>query len=95
MDIYKLKYLLNDTVNQIIWLIENVLSDSETDPHFSAVDTTNRIKCYIQIMTELGDTLPYHDVKSFFKRNGFTEEEFQLFEEKRRKESGYYRGVQF
>lgn len=59
IDVEKLKYLLNDMDVNIGELIDNVLNDSETDPHYSAVFTANKIKCYIQIMNELGEKLPY------------------------------------
>lgn len=59
LDIEKLKYLLNTTEREIGRLIDNVLSDSQEDPHYSAVYASNQIKCYIQIMNELGEKLPY------------------------------------
>lgn len=91
----KLKYLLNNMDYHIGELIDKVLSDSPNDPHYSAVAATNKIKCYIQIMNELGETLPYSNVEEFFEFNAYTKEEYRLFEESRRKESQYYRGVQY
>ncbi len=76
-------------------LIENVLEDSEEDPHYSAVTATNLVKCYIEIMEELGEELPYSDVEGFIRNIGFSEQEYLLFEKKRRKESEYYCGVQY
>lgn len=95
IDYEKLKYLLNDMEDTIGELVDKVLSDSKTDPHYSAVAATNRIKCYIQIMSELGEKLPYNDVKGFFDFNAYTKEEYEFFEESRKKESVYYRGVQY
>ncbi len=95
INIEKLKYLLNDMEDVIGRLIDNVLSDSETDPHYSAVAATNKIKCYIEIMSELNVDLPYRNVKEFFDFNAYTEEEYRLFEESRKKESVYYRDVQY
>ena len=95
IDIEKLKYLLNDMEDHIGWLIDCVLSDSTTDPHYSAVFTANKIKCYIQIMSELGEKLPYGDVEQFFDFNVYTKEEYSAFEAVRKKESEYYRGVQY
>lgn len=95
LSIEKLKYLLNIMENYIIDLVDKVLADSETDPHYSAVSATNRIKCYIQIMNELGERMPYSNVKEFFQFNAFTEEEYERFEAIRKKESVYYRGVQY
>lgn len=95
IDVEKLKYLLNDMDFHIGELIDNVLNDSETDPHYSAVFTSNKIKCYIQIMNELGEKLPYSNAEEFFDFNAYTKEEYRLFEESRRKESEYYRDEQY
>ena len=46
-------------------------------------------------MNELGERMPYSNVKEFFKFNAYTEEEYERFEESRKKESVYYRGVQY
>ena len=62
----KLKYLLNDMENHILCLIEEVLVDSKTDPCYSAVFVSNKIKCYIQIMDELGSPCPYNTVTRLF-----------------------------
>lgn len=95
IDYEKLKYMLHIQRFDIELLIENVLNDSDNDPHYSAVTATNLVKCYIEIMHELGEKLPYHDVKDFIKNIGFSEQEYLLFEEKRKKEALYYRGVQY
>ena len=95
IDREKLMYLLNDMDFHIGELIDNVLSDSESDPHYSAVAAVNKIKCYIQIMNELGKELPYSSVEEFFDFNAYTEDEYKLFESKRQKESVYYRGIQY
>ena len=91
----KLKYFLRYINWDICCLINNILVDSETDPHFSAVTATNLIKCYIELMNHLGENLPFHDVGSYFPFNGFSEEEYAFFENSRRKESEYYVGEQF
>lgn len=95
INLEKLKYLLNDVDSYIGDLIDNVLADSITDPHYSAVAAANRIKCYIEIMNEIGEKLPYTNVEEFFGFNAYTKEEYILFEESRKKEAQYYRGVQY
>ena len=95
MDIEKLKYLLNVIEDHICILIDDILTDSETDPHYSAVAATNRIKCYIDVMNDLGKTLPYSNVEEFFMFNAYTKEEYAIFEESRKKESVYYRDIQY
>ena len=95
LDIEKLKYLLNNTEREIGRLIDNVLSDSQEDPHYSAVYASNQIKCNIQIMNELGEELPYSNAEEFFRFNAYTEDEYKAFEASRKKESEYYIGVQY
>ena len=46
-------------------------------------------------MNQLGEELPYNDVKGFFEFNAYTEDEYCLFEKKRKEEAQYYRGVQY
>lgn len=92
----KVEYLMHTAVyDEILQLVDNVLSDSEADPEFSAVTANNQIKIYIDIMKELGKPCPYDDVKGYFKFEAYTEEEYQIFENKRIKESSYYIGKQF
>ena len=95
IDYEKLKYMLHIQYFDIELLIENVIEDSDEDPHYSAVSTTNLVKCYIEIMTGLGEKLPYSDVEGFMKKMGCSHEEYLLFEKKRKKESEYYRGIQY
>lgn len=95
IDTEKLKYLLNNMETHIGELIDNVLSDSKEDPHYSAVAAANKIKCYIQIMNELGETLPYNSVEGFFDFNAYSKDEYDAFEASRQKEAQYYRGVQY
>ena len=90
-----LKYILHCFLFDITKLIDLVLDDSEEDPQYSAVTANNEIKCYIQIMQDIGAEIDYKDVKGFFKDASYTEEEYQLFEKKRAKESEYYIGYQF
>lgn len=95
LDIEKLKYMLHSQRFDIELLVENVLEDSEDDPHYSAVTANNLMKCYIEIMTDLGENLPFADVEGFIRKMGFSEQEYLLFEERRKKESEYYCGVQY
>lgn len=75
--------------------IDEVLNDSKIDPHFSAVAVNNMIKCYIEIERELDIKLPYNNVMEFFKFNAYTKDEYNIFEESRKKESQYYTGKQY
>ena len=95
LDKQKLSYLFIFIEDYILKNIYNILSDSKEDPHYSAVTTTNIIKCYIDVQNQLGTKLPYDDVKSYFKIFGFTDEEYLQFEESRKKESEYYIGWQY
>lgn len=95
IDKEKLLYLLMFTDDYMEKFADDVMNDSEEDPHFSAVTLANMIKCYVDVMNELGVSLPYNDVKSFFKENLYSDEEYKLFEEKRKKEAEYYIGRQY
>lgn len=75
--------------------IYEVLNDSDNDPEYSAVYVNNIINCLIDISKEIGEQLPYNDVKGFMLYNDFSQEEYELFESKRRKESVYYIGPQY
>ena len=95
IDKEKLLYLLMFTDDYIESFADEVMNDSEVDPHYSAVTLSNMIKCYVDIMNELGVELPYNDVQSFFKENLYTDEEYKMFEEKRKTEAEYYTGHQY
>lgn len=91
----KIEYILRYVAYDLHGYVEEVLTDSEEDPHHSAVHVSNLIKCYIELMTQLGESLPFHDVKGFILFNGFDEEEYEIFEKSRLNESSYYIGDQF
>ncbi len=90
----KLIFLLNHTEGEICRFIFAVLNDSDEDPHFSAVYATNMIKCFINITSRLSELL-YNDVCGFFITHGFSQKHYFDFEKKRKKESAYYRGIQW
>ena len=75
--------------------VEQVLDDSKVEPEYSAVATANVIKCYVQIMEEIGEKRPYNNIEEFFAFNGYTKDEYLLFEERRKNEAQYYNGVQY
>ena len=95
IDKEKLLYLLMFTDDYMETFADEVMNDSEEDPHYSAVTLTNMIKCYVEIMNELGAPRSYNDVESFLKLNLYSDEECKRFEEKRKKEAEYYRGRQY
>lgn len=66
IDYEKLKYMLHIQRFDIELLIENVLEDSEEDPHYSAVTATNLVKCYIEMMRELGENLLFLFLMDWF-----------------------------
>ena len=95
IDTEKVEYFLHVMYPTMELYVEQVLDDSETDPEYSAVTASNVIKCYVQIMTDLGNPPSFNDVESFFEITGYTYEEYQRFEESRKNESEYYIGVQY
>ena len=46
-------------------------------------------------MNDLGNVLPFNDVKGYILSSGFSKEDYELFENSRKKESVYYIGQQF
>lgn len=94
-NIDKIKFLLETEKEEIVILIKNVVNDSETDPHYSAVTASNKIKCYIDVMNELCEKPPFEDVIGFLESGGFTKEEQALFARHRKTESEYYIGKQY
>lgn len=88
----KLLYLMYHTEFDIECLIYNVLEDSETDTHYSAVTAANMIYCYIDVMESLDKSVGYNDHIGFLDAMMLTDEEKDLFESKRKKELEYYVG---
>ena len=95
IDTNKLKYIFRFMEEYLWTCIDEVLNDSESEPEKSAVAVNNLIKCYIDIECAMGENLPYNDVKSYFLFDGYTKEEYDLFEKKRLKESKYYKDIQY
>ena len=96
MDNERFAFLMNYIENSLPTEIDNVLTDSESDPHFSAVYVTNLIKSLI-FTIENCETYELHfkDVKDCFKYLDYSDEEYATFEKKRVIESQYYIGEQF
>ena len=94
-NIDKIKFLLETVKAEIFILIKNVVNDSKTDPHYSAVTASNKIKCYIDVMNEFCEKLPFEDVVGFLESGGFTKEEQALFDRHRKTESEYYIGKRY
>ena len=87
----QISYLLHHMDFYIENLLWQVLTDSEQDPHYSAVTTSNLIKCYIGVMSDLGKQLPYQNVEGYLDHL-LSEEEKNLFQSKFNSESQYYIG---
>ena len=73
--------------------IVDVLNDSDSDPHYSAVHTTNKIILYLECMKEVHGFSKVSTVREYFELIGY-DEEFNEFETKRKRESEYFEGVQ-
>lgn len=96
MDNERFAFLMNYIENSLPTEIDNVLTDSESDPHFSAVYVTNLIKSLIFTIENCEtNELHFKDVKDCFKYFDYSDEEYATFEKKRVIESQYYIGEQF
>ncbi len=83
MNVEKTEFILRFVESEIPNEIDNVLNDSETDPHFSAVYTSNLIESRVGLLSEIGkNDLSYTDVKSCFEYFDYTESDYIRFEEK-------------
>ena len=91
----KLLYILEFFNYYTSELIDEVMDDSEEDPHFSAVAATNHIKCYIHMMKALGEHIYPNSVKDYILGCNYTEADYKKFKKNREKESNYYGGIQF
>ncbi|MCL2513879.1 MAG: hypothetical protein FWF08_08250 [Oscillospiraceae bacterium] len=76
-------------------LICNILNDSETDPHYSAVTAKNYIMWYIEIMNNINEPPGFSDCRGYFEKHCLPDEDYKVFEKKRIKESKYYIGEQY
>ena len=88
-------FLLRHTEGEICRFIFEVLNDNDEDPHFSAVYTSNMIKCFIEVSNIFGHSLLYSDAWSFFVAHGFDWKQYSDFENKYKTESVIYRGTQY
>lgn len=90
----ELEFILNAVSYYIDDLIVEVLEENKSKPEHSAVYVSNLIKCYIKVIQDIGKPTPYASVHDYFKffRD---EEDYQSFEESRKKESEYYIGKQY
>lgn len=74
--------------------IENVITDNPDDRHWSAVAVTGIIKSYIIISNQFSADRYAVDVRTYMLNHGFSEKDFEAFEDDRLKESVYYQGIQ-
>jgi len=96
MDKKKLLYLLSDANEYLCKLVDGVITDSKIYPCGSAVTTTNLIKCYMQVMKDIGKNLSFDTVEGYLENsNNFTDKEITEFENIRKKESKYFKDEQF
>ncbi len=96
MENEKIKFLLSYIENSLPTEIDNVLNDSESDPHFSAVYVSKLIKSLIfTIESYKISDLHFSDIKECFAYLDYSDEEYEIFEKKRLIESQYYIGEQF
>lgn len=91
----KLLYLLDFADYFIERSVHDVLADSDEDPQYSAVTTSNLIKCYIETMICMGVKINAHTEDEYLADKCFTESEIKKFVSKKELESTYYVGEQF
>lgn len=88
-------YILGIVQCQIDKNIWAVIYDSEEDPQISAVTTTNLIKCWLELKDNIGEPTGVNTLQEYFDYVSLPDEDYEIFERKRKKESEYYNGEQF
>lgn len=100
---YKEYNINKKALDYILWTVQFViekniwkaLEDSKEDPQISAVTTTNLIKCWLELKENIGESTGVHTLKEYFDYDSLRDEDYEIFEKKRKKESEYYNGEQF
>ena len=88
----KLIYLMGHLAHFIEQYVYDVLEDSDEDPQYSAVTAANLIRCYIDVMTQMGSAPDVSDIRSWFEGNLLSGEEFDRFCKKVSEEKESYCG---
>lgn len=91
----KEQYLLNMIAEDMKNDVHLVLNDSKEDPQYSAVITYNVIRCYIDVMEDHGELLPYHTVSEYIRYLYGDDTTYEQFKELKNKESAYFIGWQY
>lgn len=69
-----LNYILRDVNFNLQIYLQEIIEDELNTPDYSAVYTNNIIKCYIELMNQIGNKLPFDDVKGYILYNNFSEQ---------------------
>ncbi len=91
----KLVYLLDHLDSFIEEETYSVLSDSEEDPHHSAVTLFNLIISYLDVMSVLGQEQVPANITDYLLEKCFTNDEISILHEKKTDEAEYYIGKVF
>jgi hypothetical protein len=70
-------------------LIENVVHESEDDPHYSAIAANNQVVYLVELYQNLGIKKNYSDVKSFIFDHGCDDSFYETFERKQKIETAF------
>lgn len=100
---YKEYNINKKALDYILWSVQfeieeniwKVLEDSEEDPQISAVTTTNLIKCWLELKDNISEPTGVNTLQEYFDYVSLPDEDYEIFERKRKKESEYYNGEQF
>lgn len=90
-----LEYLLDAVVWNLSDLIEEVIYDSEEDPHYSAVTANNLLICNIIVRRLIGRPPPYNNMKEYFNSSHYSQRDYKIFEKKWTAEKPIYLGKQW
>lgn len=91
MNKQKILFLIHHIECELPALIEEVLNDSQEDPHYSAVYVSNLIKTCAELSKDINIDPQYSTVEEYFLLENMNEE-YLVFMEKFNKEAEYYIG---
>ena len=90
----KLAYMLDFIYIDIEIYIGELLDNATTNSDYSAIYVENALKCYMVIEKYLSEELPFN-IKTFFKFDGFTRQEYYAFKKILKKEAKSYNGIRY
>ena len=88
-------FVINLFFSDTIELIDNILTDAQDDPHYSAVMAFNRLYAYLKLTSDSDRTIDEQAIVSLLQHSGYNKEDVQLLLDKKGEEEPIHRGELF